>query len=159
MLDGRRGSTLAGDVISLADQDRDLWDRDQIALGTAILDGAIAKGRIGEYQLQAAIAAIHDRAPRAIDTDWSQILALYGLLERMTGNPIVTLNRAVAAGMVHGPTTGLAMLDGVEGPSRATIGSTPSALTSSRWPARPMPRSSDYRAAPDGRPTCPSNAT
>ena len=69
---------------------------------------------MGEYQLQAAIAAVHDRAPHADDTDWPQILALYGLLERMTGNPVVTLNRAVAAAMADGPAAGLALLDGID---------------------------------------------
>ena len=84
-----------------------------IAEGLALLDEAIAGGRVGEYQVQAAIAAIHDRASRAEDTDWPQILALYGLLERMTGNPVITLNRAVATAMVNGPLEGLAVLDGV----------------------------------------------
>jgi predicted RNA polymerase sigma factor len=113
LIDARRPArtTANGDVITLADQDRTLWDRQQIARGTALLDGAIAKGRVGEYQLQASIAAIHDRAPRAEDTDWPQILALYGLLEHMTGNPVVTLNRAVAAAMAEGPAAGMAILD------------------------------------------------
>ena len=100
--------------MTLADQDRSLWDHARIAEGTALLDGAIGRGAVGEYQLQAAIAAIHDRAPRAEATDWPQILALYELLERMTGSPVVTLNRAVAAGMVHGPAAGLAILDGLD---------------------------------------------
>jgi len=102
-------------VISLADQDRSLWDREMIGRGTALLDGAVAKGRVGEYQLQAAIAALHDRAPRAADTDWRQILALYGLLEQMTGSPVVTLNRAVAAAMAEGPDAGLTIIDGMDG--------------------------------------------
>jgi RNA polymerase sigma factor (sigma-70 family) len=101
-----------GDLIPLAEQDRTLWDRGRIAEGTALLDGAIAKGT-GEYQLQAAIAALHDRATRAEETDWPQILALYGLLEQLTGNPVVTLNKAVAAGMADGPEAGLAVLEGV----------------------------------------------
>ena len=74
----------------------------------------MSKGSIGEYQLQAAIAAVHDQAQQADDTDWRQILALYGLLEQMTGNPVVTLNRAVAAAMAHGPSAGLALLDAVD---------------------------------------------
>jgi predicted RNA polymerase sigma factor len=74
----------------------------------------VGKGAVGEYQIQAAIAAVHDRALRADATDWPQILALYGLLEQMTGNPIVTLNRAVAEAMVHGPSAGLTLLDTVE---------------------------------------------
>ena len=117
LIDARRPARVDahGDVIPLADQDRDLWDREQIAHGTALLDTAMGRGRVGEYQVQAAIAAIHDHAPRAADTDWPQILALYGLLERMTGNPVVTLNRAVAAGMADGPAAGLAILDGMDG--------------------------------------------
>jgi predicted RNA polymerase sigma factor len=79
-----------------------------------LLDNAMGKGPVGEYRLQAAIAAVHDQARRADDTDWPQILALYGLLEQMTGNPIVTLNRAVAAGMAEGPSAGLAVLDEVD---------------------------------------------
>jgi RNA polymerase sigma factor (sigma-70 family) len=117
LIDARRPArmTVDGDVISLADQDRGLWDREMISRGTALLDGAVAKGRVGEYQLQAAIAALHDRAPRAADTDWPQILALYGLLEQMTGSPVVTLNRAVAAAMAEGPDAGLAIIDGMDG--------------------------------------------
>jgi predicted RNA polymerase sigma factor len=68
---------------------------------------------VGEYQLQAAIAAVHDQAARHADTNWPEVLALYRLLERMTGNPMVTLNRAVAAAMVEGPGAGLALLDGL----------------------------------------------
>jgi predicted RNA polymerase sigma factor len=113
LIDARRPArtNAAGELITLAEQDRTLWDRQLIAHGTALLNAAVAKGRVGEYQLQAAIAAIHDRAARATDTDWPQILALYGLLERMTGNPVVTLNRAVAASMAEGPAAGLAVLD------------------------------------------------
>jgi predicted RNA polymerase sigma factor len=117
LIEARRPArtTPDGDVVSLADQERTLWDRDLITRGTALLNDAVAKGRVGEYQLQAAIAAIHDRAPRAADTDWPQILALYGLLEQMTGSPVVTLNRAVAAAMAEGPAAGLVILDGMEG--------------------------------------------
>lgn len=104
----------SGAPVPLADQDRNRWDRTRIAEGTALLDGAFGRATVGEYQLQAAIAAIHDRAPSADATDWPQILALYGLLERMTGNPVVTLNRAVAAAMVDGPAAGLSILDGVD---------------------------------------------
>jgi predicted RNA polymerase sigma factor len=115
LIDARRPARTDanGDVIALAEQDRSLWDRRLIAQGAALLDRAVAKGGVGEYQLQAAIAAVHDRAPSAADTDWPQILALYVLLERMTGNPVVTLNRAVAAAMAEGPSAGLAILDGV----------------------------------------------
>jgi predicted RNA polymerase sigma factor len=117
LIDARRPArtTADGDVVSLADQDRTLWDRQLIERGTTLLNRAVAKGQVGQYQLQAAIAQIHDRAVTAVDTDWPQILALYGLLEQMTGNPVVTLNRAVAAAMAEGPAAGLAILDGMDG--------------------------------------------
>ena len=102
-----------GELVPLAEQDRTLWDRRLIAEGVALITEALQHGQVGEYQAQAAIAAVHDQAPRHADTDWSEILSLYGLLERMTGNPMVTLNRAVAAAMAHGPSTGLALLDGL----------------------------------------------
>jgi RNA polymerase sigma factor (sigma-70 family) len=116
LLESRRAARTDtdGDLIPLPDQDRTRWDRSRIAEGTALLDEAIGRGAVGEYQLQAAIAAVHSRAERAEDTDWPQILALYGLLERLSGNPVVTLNRAVAAGMADGPEAGLALLASVE---------------------------------------------
>ena len=118
LLDARRPArtSATGDPVPLPAQDRALWDAARIAEGTAILDRAVGRGRVGEYQLQAAIAAIHDRAPTADATDWPQIAALYGLLERMTGNPVVTLNLAVAEAMANGPADGLAVLARVEGP-------------------------------------------
>ena len=103
-----------GELVPLADQDRSRWDRALIAEGVALVSTALPKGAVGEYQLQAAIAAVHDEAETADETDWPQILALYGLLERMTGNPMVTLNRAVAAAMVDGPAAGLALLEGLD---------------------------------------------
>ncbi len=103
-----------GELIPLDEQDRTLWDRQLIAEGIALIDGAVAKGTVGEYQLQAAIAALHVRAARAQDTDWPQILALYGLLERMTGNLVISLNRAVAAAMVHGPAEGLRLIEALD---------------------------------------------
>jgi predicted RNA polymerase sigma factor len=116
LIDARRPARTdaAGELIPLAEQDRTLWDRPLIAEGTGLINSAMGKGPVGEYRLQAAIAAVHDRAARADDTDWPQILALYGLLDDLTGNPIVTLNRAVAAGMADGPSAGLAVLDTVE---------------------------------------------
>jgi predicted RNA polymerase sigma factor len=116
LTDARRSARTSadGDLITMAQQDRTLWDRALIAEGVALLNDAMASGRVGEYQIQAAIAAVHDQAGRADDTDWPQILALYGLLEQVTDNPVVTLNRAVAAAMVHGPSAGLALLDTVE---------------------------------------------
>jgi len=103
-----------GELVPLAEQDRSRWDRVLIAEGVALVSAALPKGAVGEYQLQAAIAAVHDEAETADQTDWPQILALYGLLEQMTGNPMVTLNRAVAAAMVDGPGAGLALLDGLD---------------------------------------------
>ena len=109
LIDARRPARTdaAGELVPLAEQDRARWDRSRIVEGTALLDGVVGKGPVGEYQLQAAIAAVHDRAAHADETDWPQILALYGLLEQMTGNPVVTLNRAVAAAMADGPAAGL----------------------------------------------------
>ena len=115
LIDARRASRSdeSGELVPLSEQDRTRWDRDAIEEGLTLLDGAVTKGAVGEYQLQAAIAAVHARARRADDTDWREILSLYGLLEQMTGNPVVTLNRAVAAAMADGPATGLALLDTV----------------------------------------------
>jgi predicted RNA polymerase sigma factor len=103
-----------GELVPLPEQDRARWRRDLIDEGLTLLDEAIGGGSVGEYTLQAAIAAVHDRAATADATDWRQILGLYELLERMTGNPVVTLNRAVAAAMADGPDAGLAVLDEVE---------------------------------------------
>ena len=100
-----------GELVPLAEQDRTLWHSTLIAEGVALVSGALPMGAVGEYQLQAAIAAVHDEAATAEETDWPQILALYGLLEQMTSNPMVTLNRAVAAAMVDGPAAGLALLE------------------------------------------------
>jgi len=105
-----------GELIPLAEQDRARWDRELIAEGTALITGALAGGVVGEYQLQAMIAAVHDEAASVEDTDWPQILTLYGLLERMTGNPMVALNRAIAAAMVHGPAAGLKLLEPLDEP-------------------------------------------
>src|SRR6185436_4232658 len=99
------------ELIPLDEQDRGQWDRAAIAEGVELITRALARGAVGEYQLQAAIAAVHDEAGRAEDTDWAQILALYGLLKRMTDNPMVALSHAVAAAMVHGPNAGLELLD------------------------------------------------
>jgi predicted RNA polymerase sigma factor len=108
----------AGELIPLAEQDRTLWDRPAIDEGVALVTATLSRGSIGAYQLQAAIAAVHDEAARAEDTDWPQILALYGLLERMADNPMVRLNRAVAAAMVHGPAGGLDLLNALDADRR-----------------------------------------
>jgi RNA polymerase sigma factor (sigma-70 family) len=99
-----------GELIPLDEQDRKLWDRQQIKEGVALLERALAKGAVGAYQLQAAIAALHDEAPRYENTDWPQILALYELLNRVSENPMVRLNHAIAAAMVDGPAKGLDLL-------------------------------------------------
>ena len=106
------------ELIPLAQQDRALWDRQQITEGVALLSATLPKGAVGPYQLQAAIAAVHDEAARADETDWPQILALYDLLRRMSDNPIVALNRAIAAAMVHGAAKGLELLDALKTDAR-----------------------------------------
>lgn len=103
----------AGDLVPLPEQDRTRWDPDLVAEGLDLLGRAMAIGAVGEYQLQAAIAAVHDRAPTAADTDWREILTLYGLLEQVTGSPVVTLNRAVAVAMVDGPQAAIEVVDEV----------------------------------------------
>ncbi|MFJ8582842.1 RNA polymerase sigma factor [Micromonospora sp. NPDC093277] len=108
----------SGELVSLADQDRSRWDGAAIAEGTALVTRAMARGPVGPYQLQAAIAALHDEAATAARTDWPQILALYQVLERISGNPVVSLNRAVAAAMVHGPDAGLAALAALDADPR-----------------------------------------
>jgi RNA polymerase sigma factor (sigma-70 family) len=120
LTDARRAarSGPAGELIPLTEQDRTLWDRADIAEGVALLTAALARGAVGPYQLQAAIAAVHDEAPRVEDTDWPQILAMYELLQRMSGNPMVALNRAVAAAMVHGPRVGLDLLRALDSDER-----------------------------------------
>ncbi len=99
-----------GELIPLDEQDRTLWDGQAITEGVALVSAALRKGSVGEYQLQAAIAAVHDEAARAEDTDWPQILALYSVLKRMSDNPMVALNHAIATAMVHGPNAGLDLL-------------------------------------------------
>lgn len=116
LTDARRAARSGprGELIPLHKQDRSLWHREQIEEGIALLTGALSKGSIGPYQLQAAIAAVHDEAARHEETDWAQILALYDLLNRVSANPMVALNHAVAAAMVHGPAKGLALVDGID---------------------------------------------
>jgi RNA polymerase sigma factor (sigma-70 family) len=103
-----------GTLVPLSEQDRSLWDQRAIAEGVELVTRALAGAPIGPYQLQAAIAAVHDEAARATDTDWPQILALYGLLETVAPGPMVTLNRIVAVAMVHGPRAALERLAAAE---------------------------------------------
>jgi RNA polymerase sigma factor (sigma-70 family) len=120
LTDARRAARTGPDeeLIPLTRQDRTMWDQMEISEGIALLTAALSKGSIGTYQLQAAIAAVHDEAARAEDTDWSQILALYELLKRMSDNPMVMLNHAIAAAMVHGPSKGLELLRAVDSDAR-----------------------------------------
>ncbi|MEU3186245.1 sigma-70 family RNA polymerase sigma factor [Streptomyces sp. NPDC006923] len=108
----------AGELVPLAEQDRGRWDAGAVAEGIALITAALPRGPLGPYQVQAAIAAVHDEAETAAETDWPQILALYGVLERLSANPVVSLNRAVAVAMVRGPAAGLDLLKvlEVEGP-------------------------------------------
>jgi RNA polymerase sigma factor (sigma-70 family) len=107
----RARTDVNGDLVPLAEQDRALWDAQLIEEGVALVTDAMRRRELGPYQVQAAIAAVHDEAARAEDTDWRQIVALYGVLARVADNPMVTLNQAVATAMVDGPEAGLAMLE------------------------------------------------
>jgi RNA polymerase sigma factor (sigma-70 family) len=120
LTDARRLARTGPDdeLIPLDKQDRSRWDRSAISEGTALLTTALSKGAVGPYQLQAAIAAVHDEALRTEDTDWPQILALYELLLQVSPSPMVTLNHAVAAAMVHGPSRGLELLAALDTDSR-----------------------------------------
>jgi RNA polymerase sigma-70 factor (ECF subfamily) len=104
----------AGEMVPLEEQDRARWDREAIAEGVTLLQSAIRLGRPGSYQLQAAIAACHATAPRAADTDWAQIAALYGELAEVVASPVVRLNRAVAVAMAQGPAAGLELVKMLE---------------------------------------------
>jgi len=116
LTDARRAARSGpdGELIPLTTQNRELWDRSLIDEGIALVTSSLSKGAVGPYQLQAAIAALHDEAATADRTDWPQILALYGLLMRMSDNPMVSLNHAVAAAMVHGPDAGLRLVDALD---------------------------------------------
>lgn len=116
LTDSRRAArTLAnGTPVPLADQDRTVWNTRQIEEGISLLSSVLGQGRPGTYQLQAAIAAVHAEAPSDADTDWRQILALYTVLDAVAPSPVVTLNRAVAVARVHGPSAGLAALEGLD---------------------------------------------
>lgn len=120
LTDARRAARTGarGELIPLDEQDRTLWDQEMIGEGITLLRDALPRGAVGPYQLQAAIAAIHDEAARSEDTDWPQILALYRLLMRMTDNPMVRLSHAIATAMVHGPQVGLELLTELDGDPR-----------------------------------------
>jgi RNA polymerase sigma factor (sigma-70 family) len=120
LTDARRAARTGPDeeLIPLDKQDRTLWDRAEISEGIGLLTAALSKGAVGLYQLQAAVAAVHDEAARTEDTDWPQVLALYELLKRVSPGPMVTLNHAIAAAMVHGPAKGLELLGALDTDAR-----------------------------------------
>lgn len=107
-----------GTPVSLEDQDRSRWDRDAVTEGTAVLDHALGFARPGAFQVQAAVAALHAEAPSWTATDWPQIAALYGELERIAPSPVVTINRAAALALADGPHVGLAVLAALDGDDR-----------------------------------------
>ena len=152
LTDARRPARTGPDgaLVPMAEQDRSRWNADDIAEGVALITGALPRGPTGPYQLQAAIAAVHDEAPSAEATDWPQIVALYELLLRISDNPVVALNHAVAVAMAQRPA-------GRAGPARrarrpttgspATTGSTRSARTCWSWPATAPAARDAYQAA------------
>jgi RNA polymerase sigma factor (sigma-70 family) len=125
LIDARRPARTLddGSLVPLSEQDRSRWNRGQIDEGVALISRSLAEtSALGAYQLQAAIAAVHDEAPTADATDWPEIVALYGLLAAVAPNPMVSLNQAVAVAMVEGPSVGLARLDGLAGDERIAGG-------------------------------------
>lgn len=122
LTDARRAARTSADgsLVPLAEQPRDLWNTVQIREGVALLTRTLGTAPIGPYQMQAAIAAVHDEASSAKETDWPQILALYEVLEQVSPGPVVTLNRAVAVAMVRGPRAGLALLGTLDSDDRMT---------------------------------------
>ena len=122
LTDARRSARTEPDgaIVPLAEQRRDLWDSAAIAEGQALLNRTLGATPVGQYQIQAAIAALHDEAPVAEQTDWPQILALYDVLAQVAPGPMVTLSRAVALAMVHGPVAGLALLGTLDADDRLT---------------------------------------
>src|SRR5262245_1168973 len=120
LTDARRAARTRADgsLVPLEEQDRDLWNPSYIEEGLRLVTDALSRTPLGPYQLQAAIAAVHDEAAAAEDTDWPQILALYEMLERISPNPMVTLNHSVAVAMVRGPHAGLDLLSTLDDDDR-----------------------------------------
>jgi RNA polymerase sigma factor (sigma-70 family) len=144
LTDARRAARTGPDeeLIPLDKQDRTLWDGVEISEGIELLTAALSKASVGLYQLQAAIAAVHDEAEQAEDTDWPQILALYELLNRVSPSPMVTLNHAIAAAMVHGPAKGLELLRALDADPRLASHYRLAAVR-----AHLLERTGDYEAA------------
>lgn len=142
-----------GELIPLAEQDRSLWDRRAIEEGVALVTHALSQGAAGPYQLQAAIAALHDEAEAAEATDWPQILALYRVLEAVTDSPLVTLNRTIAEAMVHGANLGLDVVEKLaeSGRLKGNPVSTRYERIYWRWPETPR-RLSITSGLPPGEP-------
>jgi predicted RNA polymerase sigma factor len=120
LTDARRPARASADgsLVPLAEQDRQRWDQAMIAEGVALVSAVLPRGEVGPYQLQAAIAAVHDEAPTMAETDWAQVLGLYDLLELAAPNPFTALNRAVALAMVRGPAAGLEAVAALEADKR-----------------------------------------
>jgi predicted RNA polymerase sigma factor len=120
LTDARRAARTLPDgaLVPLADQDRARWNQSFIREGVGLITESLSRARLGQYQVQAAIAAIHDEASDAAETDWPQIAALYDLLAQVAPNPMVTLNQAVAVAMVQGPASGLELLATIEADER-----------------------------------------
>ena len=124
LTDARRAARTGsqGELVPLDEQDRTRWDRQLIAEGIALISAVLPRGEVGEYQLLAAVAAVHDEAKDARDTDWPQILALYEVLLRVSDGPMTVLNHAIAAAMVHGPRAGLKLLEALDDDPRVRDG-------------------------------------
>jgi RNA polymerase sigma-70 factor, ECF subfamily len=146
LTDARRPARTSDDgtPISLEEQDRSRWDRDAVAEGTAVLDHALGRGTPGPFQVQAAVAALHAEAPSWDATDWPQIAALYGELQRLAPSPVATLNRAAALALADGPHVGLALLATLDGDERLERYQPPHATR-----AELLARSGDLDRAPD----------
>jgi len=134
-----------GDLVLLDDQDRSLWNREQIGEGCALVERALSSRRFGPYTLQAAIAAVHAEAPTAVDTDWRQIVGLYDVLMRADSSPVVELNRAAAVAMRDGPAAGLAQIDAIL--ARGDLADYALAHSARAELARRLGRTADARAA------------
>ena len=135
----------SGELILLDDQDRSLWNREQILEGTALVERALASRRIGPYTLQAAIAAVHAEAPAAAVTDWAQIVGLYDVLVRAEPSPVVELNRAAAVAMRDGPAAGLALIDAIL--ARGDLADYPLAHSARAELCRRLGKTGDARAS------------
>jgi RNA polymerase sigma-70 factor (ECF subfamily) len=135
----------SGELILLDDQDRSLWNREQILEGTALVERALASRRIGPYTLQAAIAAVHAEAPAAAATDWAQIVGLYDVLARAEPSPVVELNRAAAVAMRDGPAAGLALIDAIL--ARGDLADYPLAHSARAELCRRLGKAGDARAS------------